>query len=141
MIWRIDRFKINGVFEKTLIEGMFVRQVKTVKIYKHSVNNSLQHAATKKKKRKKRKKFRVQWVKITKIELFQLWFSYIFKSLFLNYRCKKFKCYIWREKESAGGERHLYSGWKLFLEQWTKCLCRTLTHFWPVAWIAHQRGS
>ena len=53
MIWRIDRFKINGVFEKTLIEGMFVRQVKTVKIYKHSVKNSLQHAATKKKKKKK----------------------------------------------------------------------------------------
>ena len=52
MIWRIDRFKINGVFEKTLIEGMFVRQVKTVKIYKHSVNNFLQHAATKKKKKK-----------------------------------------------------------------------------------------
>ena len=33
---------------------MFVRQVKTVKIYNHSVNNFLQHAATKKKKKKKK---------------------------------------------------------------------------------------
>ena len=54
MIWRIDTFKINGVSEKSLIEGMFVRQVKTVKIYKHSVNNFLQHATTKKKKKKKK---------------------------------------------------------------------------------------
>ena len=53
MIWRIDTFKINGVFEKSLIEGMFVQQVKTVTIYEDSVNNFVQHAATKKKEKEK----------------------------------------------------------------------------------------
>ena len=115
--------------EKYLVEGMLVRQVKSVKMHKPSVSNFLQHV-TEKKNKKNAISRSVSENKQNKF--FRLRFSYIFKSLFLNYRCEKFKCNIWRKKEGAGGERHLYSGWILFLEQLAECLFKSLTRVWPV---------